>query len=294
MSDRASDWPSSRPPSSRWTTTLTRGGRWRASSGRWSVSVLTSLIALPRRMLTPGYRPSAFLRLGVASTETLRGPAAVEHPLRPGHALGDTFDLRGARGHRGGAAVAARLRDHDSDRHRHERRAQHAAAALFGLDPAPVAVDRVVESRDRLVESLGDLGGDHLRHARLGQDHEVVAADVAREVLSGVVLFQDLEDDRRQRLDDVVAAQEAVVVVVALEGIDVGVEHREALALSQAPADLAEDVAVAAHAGERAQPPRGRGARHHRPQPGHELFGHEWFGHVVVGAREQVLDFVLE
>src|SRR2546428_1175929 len=265
------------PPSSRWTTTLTRGGRWRASSGRSSVSVLTSLMALSRRMLAPGYRTAVSLRMGAASAEARRGTAAVEPPLRPGHALGDTFDLRRARGHRGGAAVAARLRDHDSDRHRQEGGAQHAAAALFGLDPAPVAVDRVVESRDRLVESLGDLGGDHLRHAWLGQDHEVVAADVAREVLSRVVLLQDLEDDGRERLDHVVAAQEAIVVVVALEGIDVGVEHREALALSKAPADLAEDVAVAAHAGERAQPPRGRGARQDRAQPGHDAFGHEWF-----------------
>ena len=76
-------------------------------------------------------------------------------------------------------------------------------------------------------------------------------------VLRRVILFEDLENDRGERLDHIVAAQESVVVVVALERVDVRIEHGEALVLSQAPADLAQDVAVAAHAGERAQPARG-------------------------------------
>ena len=54
-------------------------------------------------------------------------------------------------------------------------------------------------------------------------------AVVTREVLGRMVLFEDLENDRGQRLDHVVTAQETVVVVVALERIDVGVQHREAL-----------------------------------------------------------------
>src|SRR5438270_5887943 len=169
VSERASASPSSRPPSSRWTTTLIRGGRGVASSGRSSVSVLTSLMALSRRMLAPGYRTSLSLRMRNASAETLRGTAAVEHPLRPRHALGDAFDLGRARGDRRGAAVAAGLRDHDPDGNRDHRRAQHAAVALLSLDPSSVAVDRVVESGDRLIAPLGDPGGDHLPHARLAQ-----------------------------------------------------------------------------------------------------------------------------
>ena len=114
------------------------------------------------------------------------------------------------------------------------------------------------------------------------------------EVVGRVVLLEDLEDDRGQRLDDVVTTKEAVVVVVALEGIDVRVQDREALVLCQPPRDLAKYVAVAAHPGERAQPTRGRRSRHHRTQSRHELLGHERLGHVIVGAREEVLDLVFQ
>src|SRR5712664_4454629 len=239
---RDSDSPSSSLPSSRWTTTLIRDARWRASSGKPAgVAVLTSLMTLePRGMLAPAHPSSLSLNRRVASAETLRRPAPVKHPLRSRHALRDALDLGGSGCHRGRAAVAARFDDHDPDRHRHERRAKHAAAAFFGLDPASVSVGWVVERGNRLIESFGDLRGDRLSHAGLGQDHEVVAADVAREMLRRVVLLQDFEHDGGEGLVHVVAAQEAVVVVVALEGIDVGVEDREALVLDEPAADLSQ------------------------------------------------------
>jgi len=155
-------------------------------------------------------------------------------------------------------------------------------------------VDGVVERRNGLIETPGDVGRDRLGHARLGQDHEVVTADMTREVLTGVTLFENLEDDCRERLDHVVAAQEAVVIVVALERIDVRIQHCEALVLRQPAADLTQDVAVAAHASQRAEAAsRGR-ARHHRAQARDELFRDEGLGHVVVCAGQKVLDLVLE
>ena len=49
--------------------------------------------------------------------------------------------------------------------------------------------------------------------ARVGEDDEVVASDMAGEVLRLVVLLEDLEDDRGERFDDVVATQETSNVV---------------------------------------------------------------------------------
>ncbi len=109
-----------------------------------------------------------------------------------------------------------------------------------------------------------------------------------------IVLFENLEDDRRERLDHVVAPQEPVVVVVAFEGVDVGVEARESFAAREAQAHLAEDVAVAAHPCQRVEVARGRGAAHHGAQACHKLLRNERFGDVVVGTGEQVLDLVFQ
>src|SRR5207248_3597192 len=114
---------------------------------------------------------------------------------------------------------------------------ENVAAALLALDPALLAVRGLIEGGDRLVESPCDVGSDRLGQAGLSEDHEVVASDVAREVMLRRVFLEDLENDRGQRLDHIVATQESVVVVVALEGVDVGIQHREALVLSPAPAD---------------------------------------------------------
>src|SRR5690348_2929658 len=92
---RASDSPSSRPPSRRWTTTLTRGARWEGSSGEpVGVAVLTSLMTVrARRMLAPASPRALSLKMRAASAEPLRRPPAVEHPLRAGHPLGDALHL---------------------------------------------------------------------------------------------------------------------------------------------------------------------------------------------------------
>src|ERR1700694_4220250 len=289
----ASDSPSSRPPSRRWTTTLMRRFLGRGSSGvsGGGVAVMSSLIrgASQRARLASGCSIPASL-----GTKSLRRSPPVEDPFRAWHSLRHALDLRGASRDGRGAAVAPRLGDHDPDRHRDERRAKDVAASLFGLDPSAVAVGRVVQRRDRLVEPLRDLCRDGLGHGRLGQDHEVVATDVTREMAWRMILLEYLEHDRRERLDHVIAAEEPVVVVVALEGIDVRVEDREAFVVREPAADLAQDVAVAAHAGQRAQAACRRGPGHHGAQSRDELLGDEWLGHVVVRAREQVLHLVLE
>src|ERR1700694_2327023 len=289
----ASDSPSSRPPSRRWTTTLMRRFLGRGSSGvsGGGVAVMSSLIrgASQRARLASGCSIPASL-----GTKSLRRSPPVEDPFRAWHSLRHALALRGASRDGRGAAVAPRLGDHDPDRHRDERRAKDVAASLFGLDPSAVAVGRVVQRRDRLVEPLRDLCRDGLGHGRLGQDHEVVATDVTREMAWRMILLEYLEHDRRERLDHVIAAEEPVVVVVALEGIDVRVEDREAFVVREPAADLAQDVAVAAHAGQRAQAACRRGPGHHGAQSRDELLGDEWLGHVVVRAREQVLHLVLE
>src|SRR6266566_737669 len=126
--------------------------------------------------------------------------------------------------------------------HRHEIGPDLVAAAFLVLDPPALPVDQVVKGGHRCVEALGDLVGDVLCKLRLGEHHEVVAADVTREVPSRRVLLQDLEDDRRESLDHVVAANESVVVVVALEGVDVGVKDREALLADETDCYLTKDV----------------------------------------------------
>src|SRR5207247_1440405 len=88
---RASDSPSSRPPSSLWTTALSRRGR--VSSG-WpgGSTVVTSLMSLePGRMLAPGFDRAPSLNDRGSSPESLRWAPPVEDPLRAGHALGDAL-----------------------------------------------------------------------------------------------------------------------------------------------------------------------------------------------------------
>src|SRR5579872_7053277 len=304
----ASDSPSSRPPSSRWTVTLSRcvwtpsWARAETVEGESSadcsgeVSVLTSLMTVgAATMLAPASRGSFELkRLVRSAPESLRRPAAVKDPFRTRHALGDALHLGRAGGERRRARVAPRFGHHDAYRDRYERRPQDVAVAFLGFDPSTIPVLRVVKGRHGGVEAPRDLGCDRLGHAGLGQDHEVVATDVTRKMLLRIVLLEDLEDDGGQRLDHVVTAQESVMVVVALERVDVRVQDGEALVLRETPADLTQDVAVAAHAGQRAELTcRGRPG-HHRAKSGHQLLGNERLGDVVVGTREQVLDLVLE
>src|SRR6266566_7200461 len=178
----------------------------------------------------------------------IRWAAAIEHPFRARHALGHTFDL-GCAGRQGGCAgVAAWLRDDDPDRHRYELGSDLVAIAFFVLDPAALAVDQIVKGRHRCVEALRDLLSDRLSEGWLREDDEVIATDMAREVSFRRVLFEHLEDDRGQRFDDVVAAYEAVMVVVTLESVDVGIEDGEAILREETVRDLTQDVGVAAHA----------------------------------------------
>src|SRR5258708_27703139 len=154
------------------------------------------------------------------STEPFRRPAAVQDPLRTWHALGDPLYLRSAGSKRRRARVPARFRDHDPDRNRDQGRAQAAPVALLGLDPAALSVLRVVQRRHCIIKTLGDLVRDRFRHAWIGEDDEVVATHVARKVSRRIVGFEDLEDDRGEGLDHVIAAQEPVWVVLPLESID--------------------------------------------------------------------------
>src|SRR5713226_6613648 len=131
----------------------------------------------------------------------LRRPAPIEHPLRTRHALGHALHLGGTSRQRGRACVAARLRDDYADRYRHEFSPDLVAVSLLVLDPTPLAVDQVVKGRHCYVEALRDLVGDWLGKLWLGEDDEVVAADVARKVLFRGHLLERLDDDRRQRLD---------------------------------------------------------------------------------------------
>src|SRR5229473_596192 len=263
---RASDSPSSRPPSRRCTDTFTRvpclasarGGAFGASvaapvgSGPPSAAcvISTSLMECqPQPMIAPAYRyPTRLSETCRTSTRcpvALRWPASIEDPLRTRHALRHALDLGGTSGEGG-------------------------------------------------VEAPGDLVCDRLGKLRLGEDDEVVTADVAGKVPAVGFLLEDLEDDRGQRLDHVVASHEAVVVVVALEGVDVRIEDREAFVRDQSLRDLAQDVGVAAHPGERVELAGGRRSRDDGPQARHELLWDEGFGHVVVGAFEEVVDLVLE
>src|SRR5713226_182853 len=205
----------------------------------------------------------------------LRRPPPIEDPLRAWHALGHALHLGGTSRQRGRARVAARLGDDDSDGHRYEFGADLVAVALLVLNPTPLAVDQVVESGDRDVEALRDLVRDRLGTLRLSEDDEVVAPDVAREVPLRRDLLERLEDDRGQRLDHVVAAHEAVMVVVALERVDVRIEDRKAFLGAETLRDLAQDVGVAAHPRQGIELACGCRTRYHRAQARHQLFWDE-------------------
>src|SRR6266851_7251996 len=235
---RASDSPSSRPPSRRCTDTFTRvpclasarGGAFGASaaapvgSGPPSAAcvISTSLMECqPQPMISPAYHhPTRLRERSSLCSVALGRPAAIKDPLRTRHALRHALDLGGTRGERGRARVAARLCDDDADRNRHELGSDLVSVALLVFDPPTLAVDQVVEGGDGGIEAPGDLVRDRLGKLRLGEDDEVVTADVAGKVPAAGFLLEDLEDDRGQRLDHVVASHEAVVVVVALEGVD--------------------------------------------------------------------------
>src|SRR6266849_3474194 len=306
---RASDSPSSRPPSRRCTDTFTRvpclasarGGAFGAGaaapvgSGPPSAAcvISTSLMECqPQPMIAPAYRyPTRLSETCRTSTRcpvALRWPASIEDPLRTRHALRHALDLGGTSGERGRARVAARLCDDDADRDRHELGSDLVPVALLVLDPPPPAVDQVIEGGDGGVEAPGDLVCDRLGKLRLGEDDEVVTADVAGKVPAVGFLLEDLEDDRGQRLDHVVASHEAVVVVVALEGVDVRIEDREAFVRDQSLRDLAQDVGVAAHPGERVELAGGRRSRDDGAQARHELLWDEGFGHVVVDDEDEI------
>src|SRR5260370_27673319 len=123
-------------------------------------------------MIAPAHRhPTQLTGSLPASTwqpMAVGGPAPIEHPLRTRHALGHALYLGGTSRQRGGAWVAARLRDDYADRHGHEFGSGLVALSLPVLHPAPFAVDQVVKGRHRYVEALGDLVGDRLGKLRLG------------------------------------------------------------------------------------------------------------------------------
>ena len=89
-----------------------------------------------------------------------------------------------------------------------------------------------VEQHERaLVELVDDVLRHDLRARRRHDHHEVVAADVADEVVLAAELLDRAAQDVGQKADDLVALLVAVVVVEALEIVDVDVEKRERLLL---------------------------------------------------------------
>src|SRR5579885_3146875 len=199
----------------RWTVTATRGSRGApgacgtSSAPPGAGSTSTSLIYMePLAMLAPGMWPSAGLWL---PAHRVRWTAPVDDPLRARDPLRHALDLGRPRRERRSASERARLGHDDAGRKRNEARVVLVSGAVLRLDPAALPVGGVVERRHHVVEAARDLGGDLLGASGLGEDHEVVAADVAREVRRRVVLLEDLEDDGREGFDHVVAADEPVV-----------------------------------------------------------------------------------
>ena len=88
-----------------------------------------------------------------------------------------------------------------------------------------------------------------VRDGRGRDDDEVVAADVA-EVALGRELRRARREHAREAADHLVAADEAVAIVVLLEAVEVGVEHARRR-LVHGGEDPALDAAVAGQARER-------------------------------------------
>ena len=137
----------------------------------------------------------------------------------------------------------------DADADRDERDVLHDALAILDPDEPCVEVLGVVEVHQGLVELLGDPLGDGL--GRLGGDHhdEVVAADVADEA-NPEPSFSTTASwmMRARRLDQPVAADEALLVVVGLEVVEVAVEDRERARFPDLSLDLLLDPDVAGQA----------------------------------------------
>ena len=96
-----------------------------------------------------------------------------------------------------------------------------------------------------------------------------------------------------QELDDLVAAREPVVVVVALEAVEVGVEAGEARAISETALDLERDLGVAGKLRDRIQAAEQLPADEHRARSGEELRRIEGLHDVIIGAGVEVRDPIL-
>ena len=165
---------------------------------------------------------------GLSRPAALAHQHAARNPLAVGlELLGDVDEL-GEVGDR--HAVGA----HQGDGEAHHGEALEVMQAVAHLHVAALAIGPVVERAHGAIEFGDDLLGEVLGLLGARQHHEVVAADVAQEVLGPAVTLRGLRDDLGELLDRLVAARVAVVVVEGLEEVDVDLQQRERLAETQA------------------------------------------------------------
>ena len=140
----------------------------------------------------------------------------------------------------------------DTEGDRHQGETQQVALAVDHLDVGPVAVDGVVELGGHDVERVDHVGGQRLGRVGRADEHEVVAADVARELGLAGMAGQGLAYETGRGLDGLVTPEEAVLVVEGLEVVEVGVDDREpGHGVVHQLVELVADLEVAGHAGER-------------------------------------------
>ena len=114
-----------------------------------------------------------------------------------------------------------------------------------------MAILFVVQRRCERVEVPDDVLGQRLRLPGPGDQDEVVTADVAREPRLGPDSCQRLGEQTAGGPDGLVAAHEAVIVVVGLEIVEVCVEDGERGVLGvHHLLELVRDLEVAREAGE--------------------------------------------
>src|SRR5947209_1279672 len=128
----------------------------------------------------------------------LRWAPPVDDPFGTWNPLRDALHLGRARGQGRRAAEVARLRHHDADRQGNKWRVMSVTGAVLGFDPSALAVGQVIERRHLLVEAARDLRREVFGQRLVGENYEIVAADMAGEVRRRKVLLQHLQDDRRE------------------------------------------------------------------------------------------------
>ena len=148
------------------------------------------------------------------------------------------------------------------DRDAHDGEAAQDAVAIVGLDEAALAIDLVVVERHQAVEGLDDGQADLVGEVARGDEHEVVAGDVADEVAGAADARDDLAHDVAGLQDHAVGLGVAVVVVERLQVVEVEVAEGE-VAARRRGGDRSRPRSPASRAAASSvrRPARGRGAR---------------------------------